>query len=57
MSGRPCRTRTPGFAAYPHELVSSTLPQLPRVNLYWKLAVGTTVIVSVQVPVPVLIIG
>ncbi len=38
-------------------LLSSTLFQLPRVNLYWNAAVGTPVIVSVQVSVPVLIIG
>src|SRR5580692_9652478 len=38
-------------------LLSSTLFHEPRVNLYWNAAVGTPVMVSVQVPVPVWTIG
>src|ERR1039457_3804875 len=45
------------LARLPQVLVSSAVFQVPRVNLYASAATGTPVMVSVQVPVPVWVIG
>ena len=45
------------LATAPQLGVSSTLLQLPSVNLYWKAATGTPVIVIDQVSGPVWVIG